>query len=166
MTPWSYEAQGFTPDEDSEKYINLTPPKIKKFLSINKHDKNFFLLAPKGNGKTLLIKYKSYLYFNNSDNTRDRPFLNELVENIVLGLTSFSAKDVSKFSELPIWVRIWTFSILYFVLSKEKEREAREKIKDGISELKPELVKILGRQNGVSTVANELLHRSTKLDDL
>jgi hypothetical protein len=59
MKPWVADAKDI--DILSEDDVVITPS-IKRFIAPYGRDNMFFVVAPKGVGKTLFLKYKRYLY--------------------------------------------------------------------------------------------------------
>src|ERR1700722_10374350 len=109
---WNYEAgrHHFSNDLFKELYINS---KIGNFLEIGNAEKNFFLVGPKGSGKTLFLNFKSFLYRNTEEfaGYKFSPAL-ELCENIMIENDLFSKDDVLKYENLEIWEKIWLFTLL------------------------------------------------------
>ena len=61
MDPWKFDADTFVPGEGLESQV-VTTDVITKYLAVGQHDSNFILVAPKGLGKTLLLRTKAHLY--------------------------------------------------------------------------------------------------------
>ena len=115
--PWKYEADAFTPDDDYEDYIIMNE-RIRKYLDVTKREKDsdFFLIAPKGLGKTLLLRTKAHIYAKTFKGEIKLSKTDQLTENLLIRYRTFSKEDLIKFSELELWVDIWTFTLILVVL--------------------------------------------------
>lgn len=115
--PWKFEADAFTPDDDYEQYIIMNE-RIKKYLDVAKNEKdtNFFLIAPKGLGKTLLLKTKAHLYKKLFKTDIKFAKTDQLTDNLSIKYSTFSREELIKFSDLALWTNIWTFTLILVIL--------------------------------------------------
>jgi len=107
MQVWSFEADQIQPDEQLRTSDIVSNQAIDEFLR-NRNDSNkFFLVAPKGLGKTLILKVKS-------KSVRDEVnagFLcipeRSLVEKVDISPISLSIDDFAQFEKFTVWHKLW-----------------------------------------------------------
>jgi hypothetical protein len=142
-------------DVDENKDLILTDS-IKEFLG-TKRDSTFFIIAPKGFGKTLLLKYKRLLYqykykYENEESNNGRGVKQgirfipefELVDKPQSNFI-FSSDEITLFKNKDNWTILWTISLSLSLLKNIKIWY--EKKKDKI---------------GITTINNEINHRDLK----
>lgn len=112
MKAWNFDAGSiyYSKNLYDEVYINR---QIKNYLNVSDHDHNFFLVGPKGIGKTLFLNFKSYLYNEKLKNNgvKKYPSGQNLCENLSIKYDLFSKEDLLKFSTSEIWSKIWFFTL-------------------------------------------------------
>src|SRR3954453_17645103 len=62
MTPWSFGADLVRIEDDLSGFTLIQNRKFTEFVNASGSDSRFFVVATKGVGKTLLLKYKSIQY--------------------------------------------------------------------------------------------------------
>lgn len=121
MTAWSFDADKVNPDEIPSSYI-YTNSLIEDFLLSEPKERKLFLVGPKGCGKTLILRYKAYKYWDNTQSDPkakyDKSASEALVEGLNLYPISFTNYALKQLSRLESWVKIWNFSLSYFVLQR------------------------------------------------
>ncbi|MCB0706793.1 MAG: ATP-binding protein [Saprospiraceae bacterium] len=106
-------------------YINEA---IKRYLGTTERDEIFFLVGPKGIGKTTLLRQKSHLY-------RQKPGMkfnansNELVEYLTASPPSFSKDELLKFKSLDLWERIWRYCLRIIALKTADLTEVSKEVR-------------------------------------
>lgn len=161
MRPWDFSAENFSPDENADKYIYKNG-KIERYLEVGKHEHNFFLAGPKGLGKTLLITYKSYLYWKLLENIEEREKSgqriklneNELVESLSFSFSTFSHADIKVFSEFRIWEQFWRFCISFIILKKTGQPIPKE------------ISRLVNDSDSLSTICGDLIMKRSKLHNI
>ena len=118
MKPWSTDANSIKIEEINTENLSkniLINNRIKDYLKIGKEDSKFFIIGPKGDGKTLLLKTKSQLYRNNNKSYKFIPELDlcEKIEKLHLFL---SAEEFRSYSDLEIWEQIWKICLTILIL--------------------------------------------------
>ena len=112
---WTFDAGSvvYSMDLKNELYYN---DKIINYLQIGDHDHQFFLIGPKGLGKTLFINMKSYLYRQQLEKTGFVVYPKvALCENLIVPSESLSKDDLLKFSTYDMWNRVWLFTLSVMV---------------------------------------------------
>lgn len=108
MQAWNYEADQIRTDELLNKKDIVSNQAIDEFLSSKKDHNKFFLVAPKGLGKTLILKVKSK---SNRDSCSEMNCVfipkTELVEKIQITPISISYEKFEIFTRLSTWLQIW-----------------------------------------------------------
>lgn len=102
--------------EDLVKYVVMTP-QVRAYLRVGHKDKKLILVAPKGLGKTLLLKAKSHMYRKLDKSYRCIPRGTTLVERLVIVNSGFSIEDLNKFKEIEIWRQLWELSLCTLILT-------------------------------------------------
>lgn len=88
---------------------------IREFLTAGRDDKKRFIVAPKGLGKTLLLKVKSQIYRNETSGYAFIPET-QLVEKFTKHRHELSNEAVNKYSNLAAWERLWELAMLATIL--------------------------------------------------
>lgn len=121
--PWRFEAQGITNKELARTYIYQNRA-IKEFLDPYQAERKFFLIGSKGCGKTLLLHYKAYLYFNEYQDDRNElqevNTSHDLVESLDFHTFSLPETTMRQLCSLTNWRYIWEFAIFFTILRKSK----------------------------------------------
>lgn len=156
MDPWSTDAGDINPDKINKSYI-VTNSKIDRFLKVGEHDRKLFLVGPKGTGKSLLIRYKAYKYFNDTDY---KGYLNdqttgnkEIVESLNLNLITLKGDDIKHLANYENWVNIWGFALSLFILRKTNI---------GLPEKYKKFDKLFPLYFGLGDIVTELLNDSSE----
>ena len=154
--PWRIDADRINIGEiDTSKlsdYLVITPD-IEEFLKIGRDDNKHFLVAPKGLGKTLLLKVKSQMYRSESSGYSFLPE-EELVEKLTKLNVSLSTKDIEKFKTVEIWEKVWWIALTSVILIRFEKT------------LPAELAKILGDAESLNDVLAALLNERAGIDKL
>jgi hypothetical protein len=93
--------------------ILLETPAIGDFLR-NETNKRI-VVAPKGYGKTFLLKSKRILLQRNSENLLCLPD-NQLVDATISDSPSLSQADVQRFIDYAFWCQIWSAALMVSVV--------------------------------------------------
>ena len=93
--------------------ILLETPAIGDFLR-NETNKRI-VVAPKGYGKTFLLKSKRILLQRNSENLLCLPD-NQLVDATISDSPSLSRADVQRFIDYAFWCQIWSAALMVSVV--------------------------------------------------
>ncbi|RMF00851.1 MAG: hypothetical protein D6772_05730 [Bacteroidetes bacterium] len=121
MKPWSIDASELNPQDIPADYIfrNAT---IDDYLDHTSHERKLFLIGSKGCGKTLLLRYKAYRYWNKMDPDSSLKARvsgsSELVESLSLDIRTLSAKDIMSLVDIALWQKIWKFAIALLALRR------------------------------------------------
>lgn len=156
MKAWSYDASELKPQDITEAYIfkNLT---IEDYLNAGSHERKLFLIGPKGSGKTLLLRYKAYKYWQKLEADEVKTYQtsesNELVESLEFKIRTLSEKELIKLSNHHAWSEIWAFAISLIILRRCKIR-LPEKYEKKINNLFPS-------HFGLSEIITELIIESS-----
>jgi hypothetical protein len=158
---WQTDATYVREKEDfSEKMLVVTSA-IKRFLETER-DTKYLVVATKGKGKTLLLRYKRLLYQEKyrSQNLNLIP-RNALVDKFTVSI-NFNMEQIQLFSNEEIWRDVWLFSI---ILSTVRNMENAYNRVD----YKKETTYNINRVIEKSRIASKLLNnknRETPLDYL
>lgn len=124
------DGKQYLPVDDPQGRLFLNEP-IKRYLDARDRDEIFFLVGPKGIGKTTLLRQKSHLY-------RQKPGIkfnansNELVEYISAPPASFSKAELLHFTELDLWERIWRYTLRLIALKTADPPDLSRETKDAL----------------------------------
>jgi hypothetical protein len=148
-TPWNLDAyrafkKGVTEDE-----LLINRP-IKDFLE---QENKFFLIGAKGLGKTIFLRYKSYLLHEEyGDSIQFNESNKELTENLNIHPSTFTKEELFKFNSLDLWILLWELSlwIMAFRLFKLP--------------INPELEKLISRSEDLGGILTRLLNHRNKID--
>lgn len=110
MKPWTIDARRFIPDDKAVDYI-FKNSRIKNYLKTGKEDDNLILAGGKGSGKTLLLRYKSYLYRNNLSGFKFNTGDSQLVEYITIHTGTISQKELVGLCTEEKWKNIWFLTL-------------------------------------------------------
>lgn len=147
--PWNLDAyrafkKGVTEDE-----LLINRP-IKDFLE---QENKFFLIGAKGLGKTIFLRYKSYLLHEEyGDSIQFNESNKELTENLNIHPSTFSKEELLKFNSLDLWILLWELSLwtMTFRLFKLP--------------INPKLEKLLERSDDLGSILTRLLNHRNKID--
>jgi len=149
MAIWSKEADTISITSNWDEvplYINKN---LNMFLnSGSKH----FIVAPKGYGKTLLLKAKSQKYREDGLTSQFYPS-NLLCEKIGTGVNvkNFRLEDVIKFQEISQWEILWDLSLSIIILQSVKK------------EIPEEISEMIGEANSISDIISIFLHERSSI---
>ncbi len=132
MLNWIVDARDIRDEEAFDYGLLLRTHDIEDFL-FEKRDNIFFVMAPKGLGKTFVLKAKSISY------TRDGiPLIhdNMLVDKPGSPSIVFNKDKLSLFSSYQNWVNLWSISIGLSILKKLKKLRLSDKITEQCSPTK------------------------------
>lgn len=147
--PWNLEIYRDFDSDFTEDQLLVNRP-IREFLE--REDK-FFLAGAKGLGKTLFLRYKSYLYHNRYGSAMQFNVSHtELSENLYLHVDTFSKEELLGFRDESIWSLIWEVT-LWTVLFRLFKLP-----------INPRLEKIVGNSSQVSVVLGHLLNHRSKIE--
>lgn len=123
MKPWSHDASELNPQDIPETYIYKNQ-NIEEYLKPSSHERKLFLIGAKGCGKTLLLRYKAYLYWNKMESDEQPGYRvsasNELVEGLEFDIDTLSRKELEALANLQTWKNIWKFALTLIVLRRLK----------------------------------------------
>ena len=114
MDVWIVDARDIKDEDSFDKTLLYRTPKIDDFLK-TKRDSLFFVTAPKGLGKTFVLKAKSILYVRDGI-----PLIhaNMLVDKPGAGNIIFNKEKINLFSNIENWTNLWTISIYLACIKK------------------------------------------------
>ncbi|MCB9175771.1 MAG: hypothetical protein H6648_01325, partial [Caldilineae bacterium] len=155
MKAWQYDADGIStdaaPDQLSD-YIIRTD-RVDEFLASTGDDNKYFIIAPKGFGKTLLLRAKSQFYRTEKKAYHCLP-ADSLVERLTLANFDFSYRDLKGYMTLEAWHKIWELTLSLSIL-RSLNRSVPE-----------EYLSLLGEAFAVSDILRILLQNRGSLDKL
>lgn len=144
--PWNLEIyRGFDSDFKEDQLLVNQP--IREFLE---SEDKFFLVGAKGLGKTLFLRYKSYLYHNQYGGYDDSQ--TELTDNLALNIDTFSKEDLLQFRDENTWRLIWELALwikLFRLIN---------------SPINPRLDKLINSSEQLSSILTQLLNHRSKVD--
>lgn len=123
---WETDATNITDIGAFDQNLLVETPSIRKFLNTER-DTRYFVIATKGLGKTLLLRYKRILYQTKHIN-KDMVLLpeNSLVDKIQLS-TNFSVEKIDLFNNVEVWKEVWELSIIISVLKSQIRNRNNQK---------------------------------------
>src|SRR6266436_7408677 len=102
MRPWTFEANNIdlrdVNTDNIYEYVVRTPA-VEEFLICGSDDMKYFVVGPKGLGKTFLLKVKSKFYRENISGYHCLP-VDELVEKLTSIRVSFSKDELSRLTRI------------------------------------------------------------------
>ncbi len=107
MQAWNFEADQIQTDDLLKKSDIVTNEAIDEFLSNKNEQTKFFLVAPKGLGKTLILKLKSKSIRKDAVSSFICIPEGELVEKVEIQPISLSIENFSLFEKLSTWLHVW-----------------------------------------------------------
>lgn len=117
MRIWRPDAGDLNPNDIPDVYIYKNNT-IEDYLSASSHEKRLFLIGSKGSGKTLLLRYKAYLYHEKENRLVNSMARNQMVENLDFNFVTLSEKDLEQLADYNTWVNIWDFTIALLILRR------------------------------------------------
>ncbi len=146
--PWNLEIYRGFDSEFKEEQLLLNYP-IQEFL--DSEDK-FFLVGAKGLGKTLFLRYKSYLYHNRyGDSFKFNASQTELTENLNIHADTFSKEELLQYRDESIWRLIWELAlwIMLFRLIKAPLNTRLEKMIESADEFSNIVAQLLNHRQKI-----------------
>lgn len=149
MKAWHHDADTVSIDDNWDSMTLVRNSSISNFLN-TKNDQKFFVIAPKGYGKTLLLKAKSHIY---REKKEDYVFIpkNDLCEKLTYQTVSFSVDDLNKYRLTTHWTELWKLSLSILIL-----RNVNIILPDKIQ-------KVIGKTNKLSDILNIFLREKSRL---
>ena len=152
MNPWSTDGDlaKFEDLENLNKYIIFNSG-IREYLgNTGENDTKFFIVAPKGYGKTLLLKAKSSQYRKKSGYL----FIpsSALLEKMAKSTISFGVKELNQYKTLEIWEDIWLLSLSILILRNIEDFE-----------MPPVVAEMIGRAKALSDILYNVLYERKKI---
>ena len=174
MTPWAIDASQMTKIE--EKNLVITPS-IKEFLYPDDRDDIFYVVAPKGIGKSLFLIYKRQLYDlkykNAEDDTREELYLipKDLLVDKCLDITRYTLtkEKIEILSDHSNNKQIWKFCISISIIKNIEKFHSYKYLQDLIKSKNELIVKgafskdikdLIDNQNSITPgdIFNEVLN--------
>lgn len=120
LRPWTFEANNIdlrdiNADNIFDQFIVHTPA-VEEFLKCGSEDIKYFVVGPKGLGKTFLLKVKSKFYRELSGYHCIPSGGGELVEKLTSIRVSFSRAELGSFKRIDTWEKTWELSIFTMIL--------------------------------------------------
>ncbi len=136
-------------DDPREKlYLNRS---MEAYLKADDRDETFFLIGPKGTGKTTLLRQKSYNYRNRPGvkfNANER----ELIEYVAFYPGYFSRENLLEYNKLSLWESIWRHCLRVMAL----------RIADP-EDLSVEVRKLIEKTDSITALLQDLLSSRTEV---
>lgn len=166
-TPWTLDGFDFF-DENTTNYIYLNS-RINNYLEVGPHEKKFFLVGGKGLGKTLLLRYKSYLYHTKLGGSyKFNTSQSQLTDNLDINYDTFSREELFQFQRFEIWDKIWSLA-LWILAFRTYELDIPlelERIIDGAEQITPIFSALLSHRNKIhqyTEFRTKLLNRQKEI---
>lgn len=117
MNPWNIDADSI--DDPNTSLSLIRNAQVDEFVVPSEQGSHFFVVAPKGLGKTLLLKAKSIRYRNERPGYRFIPET-QLCEKLapVSHASSFSREELNSFVELAQWRDLWVMCLMMVILRR------------------------------------------------
>lgn len=155
MSAWNIDADTIALNANWNGIPLVEDQQIARFLSLEEHDKVFFVIAPKGFGKTLMLKRKSQLYRDHKVGYRFIPRLHLCEKLGALGpMINFGRHELARYEDRSLWTVIWQLALLLTILH------------DTESELPGEISTILGSARSLNDTLNAILQQRKKIHSL
>lgn len=134
MRSWTTDAKDIGEIEENDL---VQTPSIKDFLNIDDKDKYYYVVAPKGIGKTLLLMYKRRLYDKKHKKSNKIYKKNENEEILLIPkdqeldrayeVTDLSLEKMDLLNDHNYWKKIWKVSIsLTLIKNSLRYRKVKE----------------------------------------
>lgn len=147
---WNLEIYREFDSEFSEDQL-LVNRSIRDFLD---YEDKFILVGAKGLGKTLFLRYKSFLYHLNRDSFKFNASQTELTENLRIHVNTFSKADMLAFKDEAIWKLLWELALWILIFRQFK------------FPINSKLEKIIENGEQFSSIVARLLGHRSKIDQL
>ncbi len=156
MKAWTIDASSIDLGEINTRELGnvmVATKAINEFLSMD--SKKMFIVAPKGLGKTYLLKIKSQLFRDKESGFKFIPS-NTLCERFVSNEISFSDKELIKFNERAVWKKTWELCLYTLILRSFKSNS-----------IPNELVEVIGKNTGsLGEILGMFLQRRGQIERL
>lgn len=155
MKDWNIDANNIDLHDINTGQLNnymVRTREIDDFLSPD--TKKMFIVAPKGLGKTYLLKVKSQLFRESKSGYKFIPH-NSLCEKFTNNDFSFSQKDLTKFNDIGIWKKTWEIALYTLILKSFNEAEIPKDIKN-----------IIGKAGSLAEIIGTLLQSRNRIVNL
>ena len=153
MNAWNTDADAIQISTQGWQNLIVANEEIKDFLSVGQGDRKFFIVAPKGFGKTLLLKAKSQKY-RESNVGSGYTFIpqTQLCEKMTKATANFTTQELNQYKNLDIWEEIWKLSLLILIIRNVKELS-----------LPAPLSQLIGKANTLSNILEIILQNRNDL---
>jgi len=146
MNPWNTDADVIKINikDNLNKHIIFNESIHEYLNNIGENDNKYFIVAPKGYGKTLLLKAKSYKYRQKSGYA----FIPEksLLEKLAKSTINFTIDELNKYRTLEIWEDIWLLSLLILIIKNVDDEN-----------IEPEVNTLVGNAKALSDILYNVL---------
>jgi hypothetical protein len=155
---WTIDANDIDKDFDRvniEKILVKTS-EIDKFLTKHRDTNKYFVIGPKGIGKTLLLKLKSKMCRDIGYQCIPKTTLCEKLTNLSVSL---SADDLNKFKNKATWEKIWELAIYILILRRFEilmPKEIVNTIGEECEDLWSILFNLLQRRNKIDEIHSQV----------
>jgi hypothetical protein len=152
MKPWVVDAKeiGEVGELNPSEDLVITPT-IKEFIAPADREDMYFVVAPKGIGKTLFLMYKRYIYQKKHKKELQEGEIYFIPKNEPLDRTQqalpFSFETIEALGKIEYWTNIWLLSISLSVIKnlkinygEKKDRKKEEELNEVIGSLPDEIV--------------------------
>ena len=153
MNAWITDADAIQINTLDWKELIVKNEEIHDFLTIGDRDQKFFIVAPKGSGKTLLLKAKSKGYRDSSMGS-GYTFIpqRQLCEKMTKATANFSTHELNQYRNLDVWEEIWKLSLHILIIRNVKDLT----LPDTLSQL-------VGQANTLSNILEIILQNRSHL---
>ena len=160
MLPWTFDADNIDIRDITQENIYqlavVRTPQVEAFLRFGTEDRKYFVVAPKGLGKTFLLKVKSKFYRENVSGYKNHciPSGDELVEKLTSIRVSFSKEELGRFKSIETWEKTWELCLLTMILRNFN------------IELPADLKNIIGEAKSLLDILSAFLRSRSSIDRL
>lgn len=152
MRHWAIDANEFRLGEDFSKFPLYRNSKVDEYLNIDSADR-FIIYAPKGLGKTLLLKMKSWKYRNEKKDSVVCFPEDQLCEKLLTQDYSLSREDLDQFRDSEQWMTVWRIALSVAILKRLKIKlpdEVEKVFGDESFSVSSHLQKVISNRRGLS----------------
>lgn len=156
ITPWNLDAYRTFIGGATEDQLLVNRP-IREFLD---YEDKFLLVGAKGLGKTLFLRYKSYLFHTRyGDAMQFNESNTELTENLNIQPNTFSKEELLQYQDVEIWQLVWQLAlwIMIFRIRKLPINGKLEKIVDKAEQLSTILTRLLNHRKKIESYREYLM---------